>query len=58
MTEQGYRSVGAVTGMVVGLVLMRVVGHAGLVATFCYGAGGTVIGGMIGERLHEQRGNE
>ncbi|MEO1525676.1 MAG: hypothetical protein AAFX06_09575 [Planctomycetota bacterium] len=58
MTEQGYRSVGAITGLVVGLALMRVVGQGGLVATFCFGAGGAVVGGMLGERIHDQRGGK
>lgn len=52
MTEQGYRSIGAITGLVSGLFLMRAIGQGGLVAAFCFGVGGTLIGGMIGERLH------
>ena len=52
MSEQGYRSAGAMTGLVIGLVTMSLVGHWGLVAAFCFGVGGTLIGARIGERLH------
>lgn len=46
-----YRSVGAIVGLVAGLSLMWAFGLGGILYGFLFGAGGTVIGGMAGERL-------
>lgn len=45
------RSLGAVIGLSLGFLIMWAVGLSGLVAAFCFGAGGAVLGGMTGERL-------
>ena len=55
MSRESFRRAGAIAGLVVGIVSMRVAGHAGLLAAFLFGAGGTVIGGMLGERIYESR---
>ncbi len=46
-----YRSVGAIVGLLAGLSLMWTLGLGGVLYGFLFGAGGTVIGGMMGERL-------
>jgi predicted benzoate:H+ symporter BenE len=45
------RSLGAIIGLVAGLSLMSLLGLGGVLYGFVFGAGGTVIGGMIGERF-------
>jgi len=45
------RSLGAVIGLSLGFLIMWAVGLSGLVAAFCFGVGGAVLGGMTGERL-------
>jgi hypothetical protein len=45
------RSLGAIVGLVAGLSLMWALGLGGVLYGFLFGAGGTVIGGMMGERL-------
>lgn len=46
-----YRSVGAIVGLLAGLSLMWTLGLGGVLYGFLFGAGGTVIGGMMGGRL-------
>ncbi|HBJ38436.1 MAG TPA: hypothetical protein DDZ51_27525 [Planctomycetaceae bacterium] len=45
------RSLGAIVGLAAGLSLMWALGLGGVLYGFLFGAGGTVIGGMLGERL-------
>jgi len=45
------RSLGAVIGLIAGLSLMSLLGLGGVLYGFVFGAGGTVMGGMIGERF-------
>ncbi len=49
-----YRTVGALTGLSAGLVLMWAVGLGGMVVAAIFGAGGAVIGGITGERIHDR----
>jgi len=45
------RSLGAIAGLVAGISLMWMLGLGGVFYGFVFGAGGSVIGGMIGERF-------
>ncbi|SMP61677.1 hypothetical protein SAMN06265222_107149 [Neorhodopirellula lusitana] len=54
MTRDTFRTVGAITGLVVGLSLMSLFGLGGIVYAAIFGAGGTVIGGISGERIHDR----
>ncbi len=47
------RSVAAILGLVLSLAAMWWLGLGGLVYGFLFGAGGAVIGGVAGERLHD-----
>ena len=58
LSRDAGRSIGAVIGLSVGILMMRAVGHGGIVHAFLYGAGGTVLGGMIGERLADRSPRE
>jgi uncharacterized membrane protein YeaQ/YmgE (transglycosylase-associated protein family) len=52
MSRDGARSVGAITGLVVGLLVMRSLDQGGVLAGAIFGAGGTLVGGILGERVH------
>jgi hypothetical protein len=54
LSRDAGRSIGALIGLAVGILTMQAFGHGGIVHAFLYGAGGTVLGGMIGERLAER----
>ncbi len=57
MSRDNYRSIGAISGFLVGVGLMVLLGFAGsLIAGFIFGAGGAVAGGIAGERIHQWRG--
>jgi hypothetical protein len=45
------RSIGALTGLAIGVLLMWIFGYSGVLYGFLFGAGGAVAGGMTGERL-------
>lgn len=49
--EQTYRSIAAITGLVLGLLVMWLLGLNGMLWGALFGAGGAVAGGMTGERL-------
>ena len=51
MSEQHYRSVGSIIGLVAGLGLMVLFGYAGMVPGALFGAGGCVAGGITGEKV-------
>lgn len=51
MARDTARSLGAVTGLSLGFLIMWALGLTGLVAAFGFGAGGAVLGGMTGERI-------
>lgn len=55
MSRDGFRSVGAITGLVIGFLLMRSLGFGGVLMGAIFGACGALIGGMIGERVHATR---
>jgi len=55
MTQETYRSIGAIVGVIIGVVSMALLGFSGLIAGFCFGAGGAVLGGILGERVYSMR---
>ncbi|TWU26469.1 hypothetical protein Pla52o_03220 [Novipirellula galeiformis] len=55
MSQETYRSLGAIAGVITGVVSMALLGFSGLIAGFCFGAGGAVLGGILGERFHGWR---
>jgi outer membrane lipoprotein SlyB len=55
MTLDAYRSIGAITGLVVGLGLMFAFGFGGMIPGFLFGAVGAVAGGMSGEKIYATR---
>ena len=55
MTEQGWRSLCAVIGLLLGMVLMVASGQGGMIGGAIFGAGGAVLGGMVGERIARRR---
>jgi len=58
LSRDAGRSIGALIGLAVGILMMRAFGHGGIVHAFFYGVGGTVLGGMIGERLADRSPRE
>lgn len=56
MSEQAYRSLFAVLGIVFGMTLMFVLGLRGMIPGAVFGAGGAVIGGMLGEAIARRQG--
>lgn len=56
MTEQAYRSLFAILGLFVGLGSMVGLGFGGIIPGAIFGAGGAVMGGMLGERIARRRG--
>lgn len=55
MRRDPYRSVGALVGLGLGIWLMFLLTDGGMIAGAVFGAGGAVLGGMSGERLHAWR---
>ncbi|MDM4016310.1 hypothetical protein [Roseiconus lacunae] len=55
MTRDTYRSIGAITGLAIGIVLMRSLGLGGIIYGAIFGASGATIGGIVGEQLHGAR---
>ena len=56
MTQDRYRSIGAIAGLAIGLGIMIAIGRGGMIAGFLFGAGGAVVGGIIGEKMFTRRG--
>jgi uncharacterized membrane protein YeaQ/YmgE (transglycosylase-associated protein family) len=52
MSRDSFRKIGAILGLVAGMVLMRLAGQGGIVLGAICGAGGAVAGGILGEQLH------
>jgi outer membrane lipoprotein SlyB len=50
LKKETRRSIGALTGLTIGLVMMWSLGLGGLVPAFICGAGGAVAGAIAGER--------
>jgi len=42
--------------LVLGMVVMVLAGRGGIIAGAIYGAGGAVLGGMLGEQIARRRG--
>ncbi|MGI9472317.1 MAG: hypothetical protein ACR2NZ_12320 [Rubripirellula sp.] len=60
MSEQNYRTIGALCGLTVGIGVMLGLGFSGVLPGAVFGAGGCVCGGMIAEsvyRWNQKRGN-
>lgn len=60
MNRDLYRRIGAISGLVIGILVMRMLVQAGafqsgILPMAIFGAGGTVVGGMSGERLHARK---
>ena len=55
MTKESYRSIGAITGLIVGMGLMYAFSPGGMISGFIFGAGGAVIGGICGEMIYAKR---
>ena len=53
MNREMYRRVGAVSGLFLALVLIRVMGYQGYVAGAAFGIGGTLCGGILGEQVFD-----
>ncbi|QDT02490.1 hypothetical protein K227x_08670 [Rubripirellula lacrimiformis] len=49
------RRIGAVTGLVLGFVLMKTLGYSGVLPTAIFGATFCVVGAMAAERWYEAR---
>ena len=65
MKQETYRSIGAILGLLVGVAAIMVLsssvtltGSGALIAGFCFGAGGCVAGGIIGERVFRKRNRD
>jgi hypothetical protein len=50
MSREAGRSIGALAGLAIGATLMWALGYGGVIPLFLFGAGGTIVGGIIGER--------
>jgi hypothetical protein len=55
MSREGYRSVGAIIGLMIGFSLMKLTGQSGVLPGALFGAGGALAGGILGERVHAMR---
>ena len=55
MNEDTYRSIGAIIGLTLGLILMFALGIGGMIPGALFGAGGAVTGGICGEKLFASR---
>ncbi|TWU42140.1 hypothetical protein [Novipirellula artificiosorum] len=55
MNRDNYRSIGAILGITIGILAMFSLRLDGLLAGFVFGAGGAVLGGMLGERIFAWR---
>jgi len=58
MSEQAYRTIGAVVGLGIGYGLMTASGFAGMVALALFSGGGCVLGGMVAERVFRWSQNQ
>ena len=55
MSLDACRSIGAISGLVIGLGLMIAFGYGGMIPGFLFGAGGAVAGGISGEKFYAKR---
>lgn len=56
MSRDQFRTIGALTGLVLGILFMLGLGMGGLMPAAIFGAGGAVAGGMSGEKIYDRRG--
>lgn len=56
MSRDNFRTIGAITGLAIGIGLMMTLGLRGLVPAAIFGASGSVLGGVLGERIHDKGG--
>ena len=52
MTEERYRSIGALVGLGLGIGLMIALGFGGIVPAAVFGAGGCVAGAIVAEKIY------
>ncbi len=52
MSEQTYRTIGALLGLALGIALMLVLGLRGIAFSALFGAGGCVAGAITAERIY------
>ncbi len=52
MTEDTFRTIGAIIGLSAGIGLMLAMGFSGIVFGALFGAGGCVSGAVTAEKLH------
>jgi outer membrane lipoprotein SlyB len=58
MTQDTYRTIGALTGLAAGVLLTVAVGYSGqIIPSALLGAGGCVAGAIIAERIHTRSGD-
>jgi len=51
MSHEAGRSIGALLGLAIGAATMWSLGYGGVIPLFLFGAGGTIAGGIAGERM-------
>jgi hypothetical protein len=55
MSKDNFRAIGAIIGLILGLVMMIGLGYSSMVAGALFGAGGSVAGGISGEKVYAWR---
>ena len=58
MTRDRFRSIGALIGLALGILIMTALGQSGVLAGAFFGAGGALIGGILGEQIHARQDRE
>lgn len=56
MNRDNFRTIGAIAGLAIGIGLMTIMGMRGFVPAALFGASGAVLGGIVGERIHDKGG--
>jgi len=55
MTEDNYRTLCSILGLLIGLGIMFTAGWGGMIPGAIFGAGGAVAGGIVGEKLFARK---
>jgi hypothetical protein len=58
MSRDNYRTIGAIVGLVLGIGTMYLLSMSGIVPGALFGAGGCVLGGIVGEQMFDRRGQQ